>query len=679
MVNLQEAGRGRTVQPPFAGLLLYWADIALIVVELLILFAIYLHAKSSHREYLWRKVLAVVKTLTATMSFLGRGISYVRNLWSSPEPRGSDPTATPSTEPAEVPPPGDSYAYYPVEQGSQDADSATSLSAAPNASSPHNRRQHQNNFSPTDTRLPTGSNNDRFQGNQRMSDYVADRPHGVRSVHPSLGDDIYCTPLTNSYEHGAPSMSMPTNHDHYRQSMPMSMPMSTNHNHYRQSMPTSNYYANSTPPMHMSTNHDHHRQSMPMSNYYAISTPSMSMDNNYGKSTQLPSHRTDRYPNSDHVTFYSQPYREQCSGEFPVPPNTTDRYTEGGRPTYRPDSHPCDRPPWSAQTRPFDPEYMRPSFHPYADQAGYQLPDQQYSPDRMHTGFVENPDQLAFQRHGHSDIRRRKQKEPMKYNGRTDFDDYLGHFAAIAHWNNWDYGDKGMQLACSLIEGAREILTTIPSHLSYDYDSLLNALKRTYSPPGRETQYAVEFMNRTCRPNESVAEYGHVLQRLASRAYPGTTIAEPVMMDMYLKGLPDLAIRRHVHSMKPKSLSEAITTAVAYQAFDRCQVTPPPRKPQAIRHVTTVSETAVPPSEQSRVHREPPVSMQPVPTSRFNDNGSVQRQVRQRRDLSTVECFKCHQMGHYARECPSSTSFRNQPTQRLPAMTASTPARPLNV
>ena len=270
----------------------------------------------------------------------------------------------------------------------------------------------------------------------------------------------------------------------------------------------------------------------------------------------------------------------------------------------------------------------------------------------------------------------------MKYNGRTDFDDYLGHFAAIAHWNNWEYGGKGMQLACSLIEGAREILTTIPSHLSYDYDSLLNALKRTYNPPGRETQYAVEFMNRTCGPNESVAEYGHALQRLASRAYPGTTIAEPVMMDMYIKGLPDLAIRRHVRSMKPKSLSEAITTAVSYQAFDRCQATPPPRKPQAIRHVTTVSETAVPPSEQSRVPKEPPVSIQPVPTSRFNDNSSVQRQVRQRRDLSTVECFKCHQMGHYARECQSSThatSSRNQPTQRLPAMTASTPARPLNV
>ena len=138
------------------------------------------------------------------------------------------------------------------------------------------------------------------------------------------------------------------------------------------------------------------------------------------------------------MTFYSQPYREQSSDEFPVPPNTSDRYTEGGRPTYRPDSHPCDRPSWSTQNRPFDPEYMRPNFHPYADQPSYQLPDQQYSPDRMHTGFVEDPDQLAFQRHCHSD-RRRKQKEPMKYNGRTDFDDYLGHFAAIAHWNNWDY------------------------------------------------------------------------------------------------------------------------------------------------------------------------------------------------------------------------------------------------
>ena len=78
MVKWQKP-RCRT-QPSFAGISLPWADIALIAIEALILFGIYLHAKSSHRAYLWGKVIAVVNALRAIMNFLGRGFSYVRGL-----------------------------------------------------------------------------------------------------------------------------------------------------------------------------------------------------------------------------------------------------------------------------------------------------------------------------------------------------------------------------------------------------------------------------------------------------------------------------------------------------------------------------------------------------------------------------------------------------------------------
>ena len=79
MVKCQKP-RCRT-QPFFAGISLSWADIALIVIETLILFGIYLHANSSHRAYLWGKVIVVVKALRAITNFLGRGFSYVRGLW----------------------------------------------------------------------------------------------------------------------------------------------------------------------------------------------------------------------------------------------------------------------------------------------------------------------------------------------------------------------------------------------------------------------------------------------------------------------------------------------------------------------------------------------------------------------------------------------------------------------
>ena len=323
---------------------------------------------------------------------------------------------------------------------------------------------------------------------------------------------------------------------------------------------------------------------------------------------------------------------------------------------------------------------MMPNSGPYVGHHGRDRSRMQdYTVDRMQPNFQSSYQQDPPQGYYPSKSRR-KPKEPMKFNGRGDFDDYWGHFEAIAQWNQWDYQEKGMQLACSLIEEARGVLSTIPFPLAHDYNSLVDAIKRKYSPEGSESQYSVELMNRVCKPNESVAHYGHALQRLAARAYPGATIAEPIMVDMFVKGLPDLAMRRHVHSSKPKSLPEAITTAVSYQAFDMCQQAQVTRKPQPTKHVSVAQVTAAPPSGQNSNQYNTQVVARPIPRPGANGNG--QRQFRQKRDLSTVECFKCHQMGHYSRDCPSNNYATNTRPTAVPVSqmeTAGQQSSPLNV
>ena len=166
-------------------------------------------------------------------------------------------------------------------------------------------------------------------------------------------------------------------------------------------------------------------------------------------------------------------------------------------------------------------------------------------------------------------LARRKEKEPSKFTGKTDWTDYLSHFTAVSQWNQWTYDEMGLQLAISLTEEAREVLGSISAIQKHDYNVLVDALTRRFSPEGRESQFSLALMNLFCKPDQDVTSYGHDLRRMATKAYPGQSVDEKILVDMFIKGLQNQDMKRHVYLSKPSSLSEAITCGVAYETFDK--------------------------------------------------------------------------------------------------------------
>ena len=276
-----------------------------------------------------------------------------------------------------------------------------------------------------------------------------------------------------------------------------------------------------------------------------------------------------------------------------------------------------------------------------------------------------------------SNHRRKKEKDPSKYDGRSDLSDYLYHFAKIAKRNDWTYEDCGLELATSLIGEAREILSCAPIEYEDDYDSLVGALSTRFDPEGKESKYSAELMQRTCQPKEEVAAYGHQLQRLVRKAYPLNNLPDRVLIDLFIRGLPTEEMKRHVSSFEPPTFAEAVRRATLCEVYDarRLNKKPSPAPECVIAPVGKPRDNIPPQGQPNPQYPNPPPPSQPYsqppPQNQYHGNqnansnqfGNSAPARHPPRPRAEVTCYLCQQLGHYANEChlSKSNSYQGPP------------------
>ena len=169
-------------------------------------------------------------------------------------------------------------------------------------------------------------------------------------------------------------------------------------------------------------------------------------------------------------------------------------------------------------------------------------------------------------------------------------------------------------------------------------------LKTRFGGISDESQYLALLQRAKQGKTETVQVFGERLLEIASEAYPGQDLANPIisrqLVSCFIDGLRDTAIARKIIRDNPADFPTAVRTATAEQnVLLKFDVRLGAKEMKERREIV--------PMEIGHVQAK---QVQCFSCKQF---GHIKRNCKnkQRRDKSGIECWNCHEMGHYKSEC----------------------------
>ena len=246
---------------------------------------------------------------------------------------------------------------------------------------------------------------------------------------------------------------------------------------------------------------------------------------------------------------------------------------------------------------------------------------------------------------------------PDTFNGDGNWDDWATHFDNCSKINGWDDAAKLKFLKARLTGRAQSVFQRLSDDQKDTFFHATTALQKWFEPVSKRQLYATELSKRRKRPTESWADLADNLKKLASKAYPDLARegTDQLALTHYLMSLTDIQTALHVKQRSPGTLEEAVSFTLQVEAS------------MATARIASMGVANCTTQEEN--------SQQLVPDSSQNDKllalvqkldqrqGTFENRLPStrpprgprppRRQPTEVVCFKCKQVGHYARGCAS--------------------------
>ena len=248
----------------------------------------------------------------------------------------------------------------------------------------------------------------------------------------------------------------------------------------------------------------------------------------------------------------------------------------------------------------------------------------------------------------------RKAKEPQTYDGTSDFKDFILHFEQVAIWNKWTDIEKAQQLVMCLRGHTQNILSDLTLGQMNKYSEVRAAVERRFDPPGREAAYKRELRDKRLHQSESISQYGYSICRLVTLAYPEMPrdAGDVFAIDHFIHGLRSNDMKKHVHFSHPKTLDEAIPSAVEYEAFESSIEIPM----QTTVLCNAIKRTYKAPGKPSTDRNESILALANVITEGFQKLAELICKMQRRPPIRRryKPCRKCGKKGHPHYKCPTA-------------------------
>ena len=162
----------------------------------------------------------------------------------------------------------------------------------------------------------------------------------------------------------------------------------------------------------------------------------------------------------------------------------------------------------------------------------------------------------------------RRELKPSSFDG-ENWEDYKAQFDLIAELNGWSEEFQAIHLAARLRGSAQAVLGDLNAQSRRHLPTLVAALSSRFGAEHQTELHRTQLKTLMRRKDQTLPELAQRTRRLTRQAYPEATEAtrETLARDHFIDALPDPYVRWRIQQNRPKSLQDAVTTAIELEAF----------------------------------------------------------------------------------------------------------------